>query len=268
MGNENTDTMIINTAKRTFTKDKLTVNAYPTTIEMGEDAAAQAAAVIKDLLSKKETINMIFAAAPSQNEFLEALVATPGIDWSRVNAFHMDEYIGLPSDAPQGFGNFLDRAIFGKLPFRTVNYINGGAEDIAAECERYSKLLRENPVDVVCLGIGENGHIAFNDPWVADFHDPQLVKSVPLDEVCRQQQVNDGCFATIDDVPTHALSLTIPALCAGEWMFCVVPHTTKANAVRTTIEGEISEKCPASILRTKEHAYLYIDADSASLLSE
>ena len=209
---------------------------------------------------------MIFAAAPSQNEVLANLANDKEIPWGRVNAFHMDEYIGLDKDAPQGFGNFLRDHIFGIAPFKSVNYIRIDAPDADEECARYSALLRENPVDIVVLGIGENGHIAFNDPPFADFDDDKLVKPVKLDEVCRNQQVNDGCFATISDVPTHALTLTVPALMSGAELYCIVPAITKAKAVYETVNGEITENCPASVLRTHKCATLYLDPDSSSLL--
>lgn len=242
-------------------QDKLVCKIYKTREEMGIAAAEEIYNKISELLSCKEEINMIFAAAPSQNEVLAALVSKTDIEWNRINAFHMDEYIGLSDDAPQKFGTFLKNAIFDKVPFKSVNLINSSAS-ADDECRRYSELLKNNPVDIVCLGIGENGHIAFNDPDVADFNDKALVKVVGLDDICRQQQVNDGCFAHIDDVPETALSLTIPALTAGTYMFCVVPAATKANAVNNTINGPVSEKCPASILRTHENAILYCDSDS------
>ena len=251
---------------KTFDKDLLKVNIYSSRNEMGAAAAADVKAAILRLLGEKETINMIFAAAPSQNEVLANLANDKEIPWGRVNAFHMDEYIGLDKDAPQGFGNFLNKAIFGVAPFKSVNYIDISAPDADKECARYSALLRENPVDIVVLGIGENGHIAFNDPPFADFQDKALVKSVKLDEVCRNQQVNDGCFATIDDVPTHALTLTVPALMAGKELYCIVPAKTKARAVYETINGDITPMCPASVLRTHKCATLYLDPDSSSLL--
>ena len=247
-------------------KDLLTVNIYETRDEMGKAAGADIKAKILELLSKKETINMIFAAAPSQNEVLASLAADPEIPWNRVNAFHMDEYIGLPADAPQGFGNFLKNAIFGRAPFKSVNYINISAPDAEKECERYAALLAANPTDIVVMGIGENGHIAFNDPPVADFVDKKMVKPVQLDEVCRNQQVNDGCFATLNDVPKTAITLTVPTLFAGDHLFCIVPAKTKANAVRATIVGEIGEHCPATILRRHASAILYLDSDSSALL--
>jgi glucosamine-6-phosphate deaminase len=251
---------------KTLKKDLLTVNIYDSRDEMGKAAGADIKACILKLLEKKETINMIFAAAPSQNEVLASLAEDKEIPWNRVNAFHMDEYIGLSADAPQGFGNFLKNAIFGRAPFKSVNYINVSATDAEAECARYSALLEANPTDIVVMGIGENGHIAFNDPPVADFKDTKKVKPVQLDEICRQQQVNDGCFATIDDVPTHALTLTIPTLVKAPNLFCIVPAKTKANAVKETLTGNIDEHCPASILRTRKGAMLYLDNDSSALI--
>ena len=251
---------------KTWKKDLLTVNAYETRAEMGTSAAADIKAKILALLQTKETINMIFAAAPSQNEVLASLALDREIPWNRVNAFHMDEYIGLSADAPQGFGNFLKEHIFGLAPFKSVNYIDISAKDPDKECERYAALLAEYPTDIVVMGIGENGHIAFNDPPVADFADTKAVKPVLLDEICRNQQVNDGCFATIDDVPKYAITLTVPTLFAGNYLFCIVPAATKANAVKATLCGEIGEACPATILRKHKNAILYLDGDSSALV--
>ena len=253
---------------KTFKKDLLTVNIYDTRDEMGRAAASDIKVKILELLETKEEINMIFAAAPSQNEVLYALATDKEIPWNRVNAFHMDEYIGLPATAPQGFGNFLREHIFGLADFKSVSYIDISAEDAEAECERYARLLSENPTDIVVMGIGENGHIAFNDPPVADFNDPRAVKPVALDEICRNQQVNDGCFAKIEDVPTTAITLTVPTLYKGDYLFCIVPAKTKANAVKATVCGEINEKCPATILRRHESAILYLDGDSSALLRD
>ena len=247
-----------------FVKDQLHVKIFGSRAEMGLGAASDAVEYLKNLMAEQEFVNIIFAAAPSQNEFLAAM-AESDVDWSRVNAFHMDEYIGLPSDASQGFGNFLRRAIFDKVPFNSVNYINGqNVPEVTLK--QYKKLLEENPVDVVFMGIGENGHIAFNDPHVADFNDPEVIKVVDLDEKCRMQQVNDGCFACLDEVPTHAFTLTVPTLMAAKRRFCVVPDSTKAHAVYNTINGVVSEVCPASILRMSEGTTLYLDNDSSSLL--
>ena len=251
---------------KTWKKDLLTVNVYETRAEMGTSAAADIKAKILGLLQTKETINMIFAAAPSQNEVLASLALDREIPWNRVNAFHMDEYIGLSADAPQGFGNFLKEHIFGLAPFKSVNYIDISAKDPDKECERYAALLAEYPTDIVVMGIGENGHIAFNDPPVADFADTKAVKPVLLDEICRNQQVNDGCFATIDDVPKYAITLTVPTLFAGDYLFCIVPAATKVNAVKATLCGEIGEACPATILRRHKNAILYLDGDSSALV--
>ena len=251
---------------KSFKKDLLNVNVYETRAEMGAAAASDIKACILSLLQTKETINMIFAAAPSQNEVLASLATDPEIPWSRVNAFHMDEYIGLSADAPQGFGNFLKAHIFGLADFRSVSYIDITARDAEKECERYAQLLAKYPTDIVVMGIGENGHIAFNDPPVADFSDPKAVKPVELDEICRNQQVNDGCFARLDDVPKTAITLTVPTLFAGKHLFCIVPAATKAKAVRATLCDEINEKCPATVLRRHASATLYLDSDSSALL--
>ena len=246
--------------------DKLRVEIYENRTLMGEAAARDIKAKIAELLSEKAEINMIFAAAPSQNDVLKALVEDKSIEWNRVNAYHMDEYIGLEKDAPQGFGNFLKAHIFGLVPFKSVNYIDITATDPEAEAARYGALLDANPTDIVVMGIGENGHIAFNDPPVADFKDEKTVKPVQLDEVCRQQQVNDGCFASIDKVPTHAMTLTVPTLVRAPYLFCIVPAPTKAKAVYETLNGSIDEHCPASILRLQDNAVLYLDNESSKLL--
>lgn len=235
---------------------------------LGAQAAADVAEAVRNLLREKETINMIFAAAPSQIEFLNSFQNDPNVDFSRINAFHMDEYIGLPNDAPQRFGQFLKRYLFDKVGFRSVNYLDGNAADIEAECRRYARLLQEYPPDIVCLGIGENGHIAFNDPAEADFDDPQSVKMVHLDDICRHQQVNDGCFTQLEDVPKAALTLTIPTLIHADYHFCMVPGKTKAQAVHNALYSEISEACPATILRLCRNIVLYVDQDSGMLLQQ
>lgn len=258
--------MVIKMVIKTGKSDKLNFKIYETRKEMGQAAAKEAAQVITALIAKKGEINMIFAAAPSQNEFLASLVDNKNIDFSKINAFHMDEYIGLPSDASQGFGNFLRSAIFDKVPFKSVNTIDSSASNAEKECERYTALLKQYPCDIVCMGIGENGHIAFNDPHVADFCDKKTVKVVSLDDVCRMQQVNDGCFEKIDDVPKYALTLTIPTLISPECIFCIVPAKTKANAVKATLTGPVNKECPATALRGHNNATLYLDSDSASLI--
>lgn len=253
-------------ADRVFQVDKLRVEIYSSRLLLGLAAASDVGASMKDLLSTKAHVSMVFAAAPSQNEFLAALAAQQGIDWSHVVAFHMDEYIGLPATAVQRFGYFLAERLFDRVKPGVVHYLDGNASDLEKECQRYAQLLRQNPPDIVCLGIGENGHIAFNDPGVADFADPELVKVVELDERCRLQQVHDGCFPDIESVPKRAITMTIPALMSGKFLHCVVPGRMKAEAVKSTLHGPITPDCPASILRRHDHAILYLDVDSASLL--
>ena len=253
---------------KTFKQDLLTVNVYESRDAMGKAAAADIKAKILSLLEHKESIRMIFAAAPSQNEVLASLAHDKEIPWERVDAFHMDEYIGLSPDAPQGFGNFLKEHIFGLAPFRSVSYIDISATDAKKECARYASLLGEAPIDIVVMGIGENGHIAFNDPPVADFKDKKAVKPVMLDEICRRQQVNDGCFASLSEVPKTAITLTVPTLFAGKSLFCIVPAKTKANAVKETLTGKIDEHCPATVLRCHPNAVLYLDEKSSSLLKD
>ncbi|MDP3469352.1 MAG: glucosamine-6-phosphate deaminase [Daejeonella sp.] len=249
---------------REIKKDKLQVNIYAGRPELGAAAAETLTARIAEILKSKEQVNIIFASAPSQNEFLAELLKKD-IEWGKINAFHMDEYIGLHPDAPQGFGNFLKDRLFSHVNCRTVNYLNGNT-DPQEECKRYSDLLIQYPTDIVCLGIGENTHLAFNDPHVADFNDPLIVKVVDLDQDCRVQQVNDGCFNTIDEVPTHALTITMPALFKSTYAIAIVPGKFKANAIDHTINSEISEKYPSTILRRHDHAILFIDEDSASKL--
>ena len=251
--------------RKEFKSDALQVKVFDTRQSLGEAAGAEAAAWLRKRLEGQETVRAIFAAAPSQNEFLAALAAAPDIDWHRVHALHMDEYVGLPADAPQAFGNFLRAAIFDKVPFGRIDYI-GTEGDPEAVMARYDRILAENPVDVVFMGIGENGHIAFNDPHVADFNDPLRIKKVDLDLTCRTQQVHDGCFATLGEVPEYALTLTIPALVAADRIFCVVPAATKADAVRATVLGPVTEKVPATVLRHHPAATLYVDSDSGKYI--
>lgn len=252
---------------REFKVDQLNVQVCANRAAMGRESAILVSGRINELLAQQEYINIIFAAAPSQNEFFAALRTQTRVDWRRINAFHMDEYTGLPGNAPQSFGSFLKEKLFGWMPFNSVNYINGNATDLKTECDRYSRLLTQYPPDIVCMGIGENGHIAFNDPHVADFDDPHMVKIVELDAECRQQQVNDACFSGLEQVPTHALTLTVPALMAGKSVYCMVPGKNKAKAVDRTLNGEIDEQCPASILRKHIHAILFLDKESSLSLN-
>jgi glucosamine-6-phosphate deaminase len=249
---------------RTAQVDRLAVRVYRDRQAMGEAAGTDVAATMRAILARQAGVRIVFAAAPSQNETLETLARCDAIDWSRVTAFHMDEYLGLPADAPESFGRFLSTRLFDRVRPGIVHLIDT-ANEAASECERYARLLETAPIDIVCLGIGENGHLAFNDPPVADFADPVRVKAVALDLASRQQQVHDGCFPTLDAVPTHALTLTIPALMAGANLFCVVPGRAKAGAIRGALHGPVSPVCPASILRRHPNCTLYLDMDSFGL---
>lgn len=251
--------------KRYFV-DQMEVCISPNRTEMGRIAAREFAACVQKLLETKPTIRVVFAAAPSQNDFLDAICEDASIDFGRIDAFHMDEYIGLPADAPQGFGNFLRHHLFNRRQFRSVTYLQG--EGTADElCSSYADKLAQAPVDIVCMGIGENGHIAFNDPHEADFNDPLMVKVVQLDETCRTQQVHDGCFAALEQVPTHAITLTIPRLAQAAYHFCMVPTGYKANAVKAMVEGPVGAACPATVLRGIANSVVYLDRDSAALLA-
>lgn len=229
--------------------------------EMGQKAAADVAAELRRRLESQPAVRIIFAAAPSQAEMLASLITQPGVDWSRVTAFHMDEYIGLTPDAPQRFGLWLRHAIFDHLPFAAVHLLDRGNDPEAAAVE-YARKLAEAPIDIVCLGIGVNGHLAFNDP-PANLDDPAAIKVVHLDDVCRQQQVDDGCFPTFDSVPSSALTLTIPRLLAADRLYCCVPGAAKRQAVRHALRDSIGPACPATALRLHPHCRLYLDLDSA-----
>ncbi|HEY4286286.1 MAG TPA: glucosamine-6-phosphate deaminase [Puia sp.] len=245
---------------------QLKIRIYENRQQLGEAAAHAAATRIRELLEEKEYVNIIFAAAASQNEFLAALVKEV-IDWRRVNGFHMDEYIGLPVGAPQLFGEWLRERIFGLVTFRNVFYLDGQAISLPGECYRYAALLEQYPVDIAFLGIGENAHLAFNDPHVADFRDKRRVKVVDLDEACKQQQVAEDCFDEVSQVPSYAFTLTIPALLEARHIYCMVPGPRKAQAVYHTVSSGITEEYPSTILRDHSDAVLFLDKDSAGKIT-
>jgi len=251
---------------RTLTVEKMRVQVYPDRGCLGAAVGEAVATKMRDLLSKKRGISMVFAAADSQKEFLENLGAQPGIDWGRVTAFHMDEYIGVAGTAPQSFGRWLRARLFDKVRPGSVHLLDGMAKDPVRECDRYAALLESAPLDLCCLGIGENGHLAFNDPPVADFKDPKAVKVVEIDGTSQIQQAAEGNFARAADVPKDALTLTIPALLAAPSLFCSVPGPRKAKAVRAALNDPISTACPATALRGHAGTVVYLDPDSASLI--
>lgn len=234
------------------------INVLSTGELTGIAAGKSIEACIEKLQEHKETIRIVFAAAPSQDAMLDYLSKSKTIEWSKIVAFNMDEYIGLLPNAPQSFANYLEENLYSKVRLKEKHVINPGS-DIKAELKRYSQLINEAPIDIVCLGIGENGHIAFNDPPVADFDDSQIIKAVHLDKPCRMQQVHDGCFDKLEDVPKKALTLTIPILLSGKYLFCVVLGGNKSEAVKNTFAGKISTDCPASILTTHDNCEFFFD---------
>lgn len=246
------------------TLDALTmpVHVAESRAAMGQMAAQDIAAELRLRLAAQAEVRMVFAAAPSQNEMLAALRGAEGIDWSRVTAFHMDEYIGLAPNAPQRFGLWLKAALFDRLPFKAVHLLDPDQAP-AARAQAYAALLAQAPIDIVCLGIGANGHLAFNDP-PADFYDPADVRIVQLDLACRIQQVEDGCFESLDQVPLAALSLTVPRLLRASRLFCVVPGQIKRAAVTRALTGPIDTSCPATALRLHGDCTLYLDPESAA----
>ena len=253
---------------RSFRADQLNVYVYGSRATMGEAAAAVIAAEIRYAIRERGRAVLILASAPSQNEFLENLAAAPDIDWPRVIAFHLDEYLGMDEQAPQSFRKFLIDRLVSKVPLGAFHGLRGDAPDGEGEAKRYAELLKQNPPDFAVLGIGENGHLAFIDPPFCDFNDPKAVKVVELDEVCRNQQVNDGAFATLDAVPRDALSLTIPILMARPKLFAIAPGPAKRQAIKNTVEGPIGTQCPASILRTHPDSHLFVDQVSAEFLNQ
>ncbi|NLH72653.1 MAG: glucosamine-6-phosphate deaminase [Verrucomicrobia bacterium] len=246
--------------------DSLEIRIHPTEDSMAADAARAARECLVTVLANQATAAVILASATSQVRFLDCLTSFRDIEWSRVILFHMDEYLGISADHPASFRRFLRERVEAKVSPLAFHYIQGDADEPLKECQRYGDLLSRQPIDLCCLGIGENGHVAFNDPPVADFNDPFKIKLVKLDEACRRQQVGEGCFPKLADVPQYAYTLTIPTLCSAKKMICVVPERRKAEAVQKALKGPITTLCPASILRRQSHCTLYLDAESASLL--
>lgn len=228
---------------------------------LGDAAAADIGAALRRRLETRPEARMIFAAAPSQEATLRSLARLPGIDWTRVTAFHMDEYLGLGPGAPQRFGAWLRAILFDRVPVGTVRLIEPG-RDPRQTAAAYAGLLAAAPIDIVCLGIGVNGHLAFNDP-PADLDDPSLVRIVELEETSRRQQVDDGCFASLDEVPRRAITLTVPALLSAAEVFCVVPGVHKRAAVTAALGGPVGGVLPASALRTHPRCVIYVDDGSA-----
>lgn len=251
---------------RTFTVDSLPVRVHATQAGMAGDVARAAQEHLQRTLADRGSAAVILATGNSQIQFLNELISLGGIEWSRVTLFHMDEYLGLPEDHPASFRKYMKERVESRIRPKVFHYIDGNCLEPLDEVDRYTRLLRAQSIDLCCLGVGENGHLAFNDPPVADFGDTQSVKLVKLDEPCRQQQVGEGHFPDLDSVPLYAFTLTIPMLCSAARMLCVAPEKRKAAAVKAMLQGPITTECPASFLRQKSHATLFLDQDSASLL--
>lgn len=248
--------------------DKLAVQVYANRDLMGAAAAEHVADRLVDLLERKDTVRIVVGSAPSQDDFFRHLTGPAHrdrIDWSRMCVFHMDEYIGLASDHPQNFRAYQREHLLARVDVGTFHEIRGESDDPEGECERISALIAAAPIDIVCLGIGENGHLAFNDPPV-EFAEEAWAKIVSLDAVCRQQQVNDGCFPAIDEVPRQAITLSMRVFREAGMLSGVVPAPTKANAVAATVNGPVSPNCPATLMRTHKDATLFLDADAAALI--
>ena len=251
---------------RFFQVDKARVYIYQSKRDTSEAAALEAAILLRSALAKRGSARIIVGTGNSQDDLISALVQAPDLDWSRMEVFHMDEYVGMSEEHPASFHRWLKTHLVDIVRPGKVNFMYGDAPDLPQECERYAALLHSAPIDICFIGFGENGHIAFNDPGVADFQDPLAVKRVTMDERCRRQQVGEGHFPSLDAMPKEALTLTCPELLRAEHWICTVPDQRKAEAVKNALTGPISETCPSSSVRTHPAAAVYLDADSASLL--
>ena len=242
------------------------IKVFPTKTEMAAAAARQAADALRRALHARGKANVIAATGASQFEFLDALVKAPGIDWSRTVFFHLDEYVGVPATHPASFRRYLRERIVEKVRPGQFHFIEGDAADPKAETARVGALIRDHPIDVAFVGIGENGHLAFNDP-PADFETREPYLVVSLDEACRRQQLGEGWFPRLDDVPARAISMSIRQILDSAEILCIVPDARKAQAVHDCLEGPVSPQHPASILQRHPGTTVYLDAASAALLT-
>ena len=251
---------------RTFQADALPVRVYASQTDLSQDVARIAQACLREAIAARGSAAAILATGNSQIKFLEELIRLGGVDWSKTTLFHMDEYLGISAVHPASFRHYLRQRVENRVQPRVFHYLEGDALLPMDECDRYTRLLRAQTIDLCCLGIGENGHLAFNDPPVANFEDPRAVSIVKLDEKCRLQQVGEGHFPNLATVPPYALTLTIPTLCSANNVLCIAPEKRKAQAVKDALQGPITTACPASVLRRQSHAMLFVDTDSTSLL--
>ena len=244
--------------------DALTVTVHPDIESLARAAADEAARVMRAAAAARGVVHAMFATGNSQLAFVHALVhETDDVPWARTVVFHMDEYVGVGPDHPSGFQRWIRERIVEPTGPKAVHYVDG-LGDPEASAESYAQLLRDHPLDLCCLGVGENGHLAFNDPQVADFDDPLDVKVVELDAACRWQQVHEGHFPDFDAVPAQAITVTIPALLRAGRVLAVVPEARKAEPVRAALTGPIETACPASALRRAENAELHLEPASAA----
>ncbi|WP_066381291.1 MULTISPECIES: glucosamine-6-phosphate deaminase [unclassified Anabaena] len=253
-------------ATRFFHVDHLRVQIYQSEADMAEDVAAIARQYLHSVLQQQDTAAVLLATGNSQLKFLDALIALGGLDWSRITLFHLDEYLGISADHPASFRRYMRERVEQRVYPRRFHYIAGDTLEPLTECDRYTQLLQAQPLDLCCLGVGENGHLAFNDPAVANFQDSYSVKLVKLDTANRQQQVNTGQFPNLDSVPQYAFTVTLPLICSAKKILCLAPESRKAQVVKTMLQGTINTDCPASILRQQPQANLFLDQNSASLL--
>jgi glucosamine-6-phosphate deaminase len=251
---------------REFTVDALPVKVFPDRPTLAQHAANEVHAFLRQTIASQGSAAAILATGNSQIEFLQKLVAMPGIDWKKVTLFHMDEYLGIARDHKASFRLYLRERVESLVNPGAFHYIEGDAPLPLDEIERYTNLLNAQPIDLCCMGVGENGHIAFNDPPVANFRDKHLLKLVQLDDACKMQQVREGHFPSLEAVNPYAYTLTIPALFKARKVICIAPETRKAAAIKEALKGDVTTKCPASALRTQSHAVLLLDKDSAALL--
>ena len=251
---------------KTFHVDDLPVRIYAKQDDLAADAARMAQEHLMQCIADRGEASAILATGNSQIKFLDELIKLGGVDWSKLTLFHMDEYLGIDAHHKASFRRYMRERVEARVKPKVFHYIQGEADEPLNECARYCDLLQIKEIDLCCLGVGENGHIAFNDPHVAEFDDPWSVKVVKLDLKCRQQQVNEGHFPSVDDMPQFAYTLTIPTLCAVRKMICIAPEKRKAQAVHNALREAVSTSCPASYLRTQKQAVLLLDVDSAALL--
>jgi len=249
-----------------FRVDDLLVQIYNSEVEMAQEVAKIAQKHLQQLLQQQDTAAVLLATGNSQLKFLDALIVLGGVDWSKITLFHLDEYLGITADNSASFRYYMRERVEKRVAPKEFHYIEGDTLQPLTECDRYTKLLQAQPIDLCCLGIGENGHLAFNDPAVANFQDPYSVKLVRLDIVNRQQQVSTGQFPNLETVPQYAFTVTIPTICSAKKIICLAPEKRKANVVKKMLQGSINTDCPASILRQQPQTTLFLDVNSASLL--